>query len=419
MFRILSIVTMLLFSKVIGQCQTYVSGGIFTSTSWILTGNPYIVTGNIIVFPGATLTIQPGVIIKFDNGTNMEIQGELVAQGTAADSIIFTSSSSAPTSGIWGGLNHWNDINLDYVKMMYAHEAIGMTGTPDLQINHSYFAFNDSGIYWFGYNETESINNSLFEKNGVAIGRAMNADIISNCIFIDNGVGIELLHYTLLTSSSFYNHSIIAVTSINGDVIGNHFENNNIGLQAKVFDFGWKTINNSIINNQIGLKISGDISSTPNTNVYGNTICNNLIYNVEVYNNVSVFMQNNCFCTIDSIAIANSIYDAYDNLSLGVAFFSPFQTNCATGIVETEELSKILFYPNPISSEGILQTNSMLKEATLEIFDSYGRNIQIIENISGQSIVLDHEKYKTGLYFIKIKQDNKILGTTKFIAESN
>jgi hypothetical protein len=49
--------------------QTSVSGGIYQNTNWTLAGSPYIVTESIVVFPGKTLTIEPGVEIQINNQT--------------------------------------------------------------------------------------------------------------------------------------------------------------------------------------------------------------------------------------------------------------------------------------------------------------------------------------------------------------
>ena len=48
--------------------KTPVSGTIATDTTWTLANSPYFVTGAIQVNPGVTLTIQPGVVIKFAIG---------------------------------------------------------------------------------------------------------------------------------------------------------------------------------------------------------------------------------------------------------------------------------------------------------------------------------------------------------------
>src|SRR6266513_547838 len=88
--------------SLISLAQTNVSGGIYSNTTWTLANSPYIVVDTVVVFPGVTLTIQPGVVVKFAYNKQLEIrQAALIAEGTVTDSITFTSSSSTPTPGIW------------------------------------------------------------------------------------------------------------------------------------------------------------------------------------------------------------------------------------------------------------------------------------------------------------------------------
>jgi hypothetical protein len=60
-----------------------VSGNINTNTVWRTSDSPVIVTGTVTVVAG-TLTISPGVTVKFNNGTGLIIQagGRLAANGT-------------------------------------------------------------------------------------------------------------------------------------------------------------------------------------------------------------------------------------------------------------------------------------------------------------------------------------------------
>src|SRR5215472_994880 len=91
--------------------QTNVSGTISTSTTWTLAGSPYIVTGDIYVqnsaAPVPILTIQAGVTVKFNSGTNMYIgwsyPGGLQAVGTSSSPIVFTANGST-TPGFWRGI---------------------------------------------------------------------------------------------------------------------------------------------------------------------------------------------------------------------------------------------------------------------------------------------------------------------------
>src|SRR5256885_5347022 len=85
--------------------QTNVSGGIYTNTTWTLANSPYIVVDTVVVFPGVTLTIEPGVTVKFANNKKITIrQGTLIAIGTSSDSITFTSNSASPSPGIYSGV---------------------------------------------------------------------------------------------------------------------------------------------------------------------------------------------------------------------------------------------------------------------------------------------------------------------------
>jgi len=76
----------------ITSAQTEVSGSITSSTAWTKAISPYFVRGTINVYPGATLTIEPGVIVKLDSAVSIQIGGELIANGTDTDSIFFLSN---------------------------------------------------------------------------------------------------------------------------------------------------------------------------------------------------------------------------------------------------------------------------------------------------------------------------------------
>ena len=100
-----------------------VTSNITSNTTWTK-DNVYQLGGRITVEAGATLTIQPGTIIKGEAGTGTNATvlivargGKLMAEGTASEPIIFTSVADEITSGqiqspnlnpdqngLWGGL---------------------------------------------------------------------------------------------------------------------------------------------------------------------------------------------------------------------------------------------------------------------------------------------------------------------------
>src|SRR5438477_8961952 len=96
------LITVISFSV---SAQTNVSGGIFANTTWTKANSPYIVVDTVVVFPNDTLTIEPGVTVKFNDNKILQIrQGGLIANGTITDSITFTSNNPTPTPGIYGGI---------------------------------------------------------------------------------------------------------------------------------------------------------------------------------------------------------------------------------------------------------------------------------------------------------------------------
>jgi len=91
------------------NAQIIKSGNITTSESWS-NDNIYILSGFVYVKAGATLTIEPGTLIKGDFTTKgaliVERDAFLIADGTEEQPIVFTSQKAAGqrSYGDWGGL---------------------------------------------------------------------------------------------------------------------------------------------------------------------------------------------------------------------------------------------------------------------------------------------------------------------------
>ncbi|MCX5990765.1 MAG: right-handed parallel beta-helix repeat-containing protein, partial [Chloroflexi bacterium] len=102
-----AIVIGLLFSVLLSMLAsapvraTDVGGQITSDTTWTKANSPYIVTSSVLVNEGVTLTVEPGVTVKFEALKGMLIDGQLVARGTASESITFTSSQTTPAKGDW------------------------------------------------------------------------------------------------------------------------------------------------------------------------------------------------------------------------------------------------------------------------------------------------------------------------------
>ncbi|QHT65876.1 T9SS C-terminal target domain-containing protein [Rhodocytophaga rosea] len=86
-----------------------VSGSIIEATTWE-EGKKYLLKGFVYVDKGATLTIQPGTIIKGDKDSKGSLiikpGSRIVAEGTQQKPIVFTSNQpkGSRAAGDWGGL---------------------------------------------------------------------------------------------------------------------------------------------------------------------------------------------------------------------------------------------------------------------------------------------------------------------------
>ena len=84
-----------------------IAQGITSDTTWNQ-GDTYVLKTHIFVSNGATLTIQPGAIVKGEPGSSLVVtrEGKLNAVGTRELPIVFTSSQEVGSRkpGDWGGL---------------------------------------------------------------------------------------------------------------------------------------------------------------------------------------------------------------------------------------------------------------------------------------------------------------------------
>jgi len=89
---------------------------------------------------------------------------------------------------------------------------------------------------------------------------------------------------------------------------------------------------------------------------------------------------------------------------------------CYTGISETDKNEfELKTYPNPFSTQTTLWTAMQLNNATLSVYYIFGQTVAQIKNISGQTITLHRDNLPTGVYFLQLTQDNKIIATKKII----
>lgn len=415
-----------MFALQAGHSQTYVSGGIYSNTTWNLAGSPYIVTGDVVVFAEVELTIDPGVIVKFDAGTGLELRGVLKAIGTITDSIEFTSNLSSPGINSWNGftvigttspIGVGDQVTMEYCKALYAGTFIDLNVAyhgPYL-FKHCYFAFNDKVNHDSGIPIT-IYDQCLFVSNNDALSGDMYDEKVSNSSFINNINGVQ--GFDSIDICYFSGNSGIALSPY-GSTTGCTIENNNIGVSAQFNAVNNYFVNNRIANNNIGVEIltyyNGAITFT------GNTICDNYSYNVKLMDQNNADLSLNCWCSTDSTYIRSKIYDGYINFDYGLVNFMPLADTCITIITGSNELpayskATAKIFPNPFNRVTTVQIeNPENSNFTLTVYSSYGQIVKQIKNITGKTILLYRDNLPGGLYFLQLTQGNEITAIEKLL----
>ncbi|MBI4931792.1 MAG: T9SS type A sorting domain-containing protein [Bacteroidetes bacterium] len=95
---------------------------------------------------------------------------------------------------------------------------------------------------------------------------------------------------------------------------------------------------------------------------------------------------------------------------------------CYNGTLSVgEELNKtgIRVFPNPFSWEITLKMKDNFNNATLTVYNSFGKQVKQLKNISEQTITLHRDNLPSGLYFLRLTQDNKTISADKLVITDN
>lgn len=124
------------------SAQSSVAGPITSNTTWSTAGSPYTVTADVTISNGATLTVQPGVTIRFAAGTALTVSaGALDARGLATSRIVFTSArdvaGSAAAAGDWAGIRFLDGTldaatRLDHADVRFGRGLLVTAASPAL-----------------------------------------------------------------------------------------------------------------------------------------------------------------------------------------------------------------------------------------------------------------------------------------------
>jgi uncharacterized delta-60 repeat protein len=102
-----------------------------------------------------------------------------------------------------------------------------------------------------------------------------------------------------------------------------------------------------------------------------------------------------------------------NNYNFALARYNIANTIDINGI--ESQINELKIYPNPFSSFTTLNTDVILRDASLTIYDIYGQQISRINNISSGIIIFHRDNLPGGIYFAQLIQDNISIAISKLV----
>lgn len=192
------------------------------------------ISGNVIVDENASLTIEPGVTLHFDDDCKMTVNGCLIANGTEAEPIVFTSSQDAAGKSSWNGLKleDYTYSEFNHCRFEYAAGGLSFYEGAISSIKNCEFFSNYKGLS--APDAMPEVQNCTFESNTVGLSfrscytsQNWNFAPVENCSFIANGYGIQM----------FFDASTVANCNISDSYYhGLHIYGSNLVLMNNIID---------------------------------------------------------------------------------------------------------------------------------------------------------------------------------------
>jgi len=156
------------------------------------------VAGNILVPRGATLTVDPGTVVRFrayqgyeepERNLRLRVEGRILAHGSPGKMIRFTSSAPSPRNGDWSmvKLVRAKGSQISHAVFEYAHHGLNIWNT-DISLRHIVIRYSNwEGLYVENNCRVELLGSRIYNNgyNCVAIEQQVDLRVersyIANC----------------------------------------------------------------------------------------------------------------------------------------------------------------------------------------------------------------------------------------------
>ncbi|MCX6756178.1 MAG: hypothetical protein NTX85_02470 [Candidatus Nomurabacteria bacterium] len=321
LFSIIITIFSFVFFQFTAHASTDVTDDIYTDTTWTAIDSPYIVHNNLLIDIGATLTLEAGTIVKFDNGAGLYLLGNLDSNGTESEPVYLTSfkddSVGGDTDGDGGvntpNYNDWGNIifdtgsvsgNFNHTLVKYSSGILSFGAT----VNARYLE-DDNSLMIFGVSDNSishsSLNSlSLFGGSTASLTNSVMVDAAENSyVYLDGSSNLSVYSTTINSNQnvgtifSVFDHSTLRITDSSITGYGGSFSR-----ALGVFDYSNLHLRNTTITS-IAYGVYSD--SNANLNIRDSSIdCNRDGLNIS--RSVLDISGGSIHCTVNGINIFNS-----------------------------------------------------------------------------------------------------------------
>ncbi|MFQ6107326.1 MAG: DUF835 domain-containing protein [Thermoplasmata archaeon] len=275
------------------RVKTWHNFSVVVDEVWGAADEPYGVCENITVEAGVTLTIEPGVTVRFCEDTQMTVSGTLISEGTLDSRVNLTAFGFFPPKGYWKGVvinpSSGNSSRISYTNISYASvgllvssssptivwSLLGNMSIAGIQLDNAtlsieFSTFNDVGK---GISASSSelkmkfndIRNAVF---GVTLWNT-NVTLYGDAIFNASSYGIHAVNSTLSASylnvSSFGGSALRLQLGSSAQMEYSRFESSWYGIDA--FSSSFNVAESNLIANDNAVRANDAQGSLVNTSI--------------------------------------------------------------------------------------------------------------------------------------------------------
>jgi len=278
----------------VGVSGTIISGGEVRGvgrSSWTKDKSPYTITGDIHVPRGQSLTIEPGVVVKFAGhfGLTVGYRATLRAEGTEQENIIFTPTNIDEG---WFGIRFVNsgaDDVLKYCTIEYAKKPYNAgSGYLDLLGGGILCCSSWEAEPSYGVPSNPTIDHCLIANNHALSGGG---------IFCMDESEAEITNNTIFDNSAFLDGGAIYIEGSSPTVTNNVIAHNSALDSGGILTWYGAP---SIVNNTIVQNRPNGLYLGPTMSLWGaeegQPVLNNIIWQNEIYVSVYVWPEDYEIC---------------------------------------------------------------------------------------------------------------------------